>query len=86
MSIILITHNLGIIRSVADRVAVMFRGQIVETGPVDEILKESPARLHQGAFALRPSHGPEAAALEGHRLHHARVAWNWCLPARTVSS
>ncbi len=39
MSIILITHNLGIIRSVADRVAVMFRGQIVETGLVDEILK-----------------------------------------------
>ncbi len=38
MSLILITHNLGIIRDVADRVAVMFRGRIVETGPVEQIL------------------------------------------------
>jgi ABC-type dipeptide/oligopeptide/nickel transport system ATPase component len=38
MSLILITHNFGIIRDVADRVAVMFRGEIVETGPVSEIL------------------------------------------------
>jgi ABC-type dipeptide/oligopeptide/nickel transport system ATPase component len=38
MSLILITHNLGIIRDVADRVAVMFRGHIVETGPVGQIL------------------------------------------------
>jgi ABC-type dipeptide/oligopeptide/nickel transport system ATPase component len=40
MSLILITHNLGIIRNVADRVAVMFRGRIVETGPVDAILRQ----------------------------------------------
>lgn len=38
MSLILITHNLGIIQNVADRVLVMFRGQIVEQGPVQEIL------------------------------------------------
>jgi ABC-type dipeptide/oligopeptide/nickel transport system ATPase component len=38
MSLIIITHNLGIIREVADRVAVMFRGQIVEEGPVERIL------------------------------------------------
>ncbi|MCA1962530.1 MAG: ABC transporter ATP-binding protein [Prosthecobacter sp.] len=38
MALILITHNLGIIRGVADRVAVMFRGQIVETGPTADIL------------------------------------------------
>ena len=38
MSVILITHNFGIIRDVADKVAVMFRGNIVESGPVDEVL------------------------------------------------
>ncbi|TDU81682.1 peptide/nickel transport system ATP-binding protein/oligopeptide transport system ATP-binding protein [Prosthecobacter fusiformis] len=38
MSLILITHNFGIIKDVADRVAVMFRGEIVETGPTAEIL------------------------------------------------
>ncbi len=38
MSIILITHNFGIIGGVADRVAVMFRGRIVETGAAARVL------------------------------------------------
>lgn len=38
MSIILITHNFGIIRGIADKVAVMFRGEIVETGTTEEVL------------------------------------------------
>jgi ABC-type dipeptide/oligopeptide/nickel transport system ATPase component len=40
MALMLITHNFGIIRGVADRVAVMFRGHIVEDGPVDQVLRE----------------------------------------------
>jgi len=39
MSIILITHNFGIIGGIADRVAVMFRGKIVEHGPTAEVLR-----------------------------------------------
>ena len=39
MSMILITHNFGIIGGIADRVAVMFRGKIVEYGPTEKILK-----------------------------------------------
>ncbi|GHC10679.1 ABC transporter ATP-binding protein [Cerasicoccus arenae] len=38
MSIILITHNFGIIKDFADEVLVMFRGQIVESGPTEEVL------------------------------------------------
>lgn len=38
MSIILITHNFAIIRGFADRVVVMFRGKIVEAGPVEAVL------------------------------------------------
>jgi ABC-type dipeptide/oligopeptide/nickel transport system ATPase component len=38
MSILLITHNFGIIGGLADRVAVMFRGEIVEYGSAEEIL------------------------------------------------
>ncbi|MDB6134598.1 MAG: dppD [Verrucomicrobiales bacterium] len=38
MAVIIITHNFGIIRGLADRVAVMFRGKLVETGPVDDVL------------------------------------------------
>ena len=37
MSIIFITHNLGVVARMADRVAVMYAGQIVETGPLREI-------------------------------------------------
>ena len=39
MAIMLITHNFGLVSDFADRVAVMFRGKIVETGPTAEILR-----------------------------------------------
>lgn len=57
MSIILITHNLGIIRNVADRVAVMFRGEIVETGPVDEILHSPKHPYTKALLACVPRMG-----------------------------
>ena len=38
MSIILITHNFGIVDEFADDIAVMFRGEIVESGPAESIL------------------------------------------------
>ena len=38
MAVLIITHNFGIIRGLADRVAVIYRGQIVETGTTDQVL------------------------------------------------
>jgi oligopeptide/dipeptide ABC transporter ATP-binding protein len=38
MAVLLITHNLGIVGGIADRVAIMYCGQIVETGPGAEVL------------------------------------------------
>ena len=38
--ILLITHNMGVVADLADRVAVMFRGSIVETGPVESVLTQ----------------------------------------------
>jgi ABC-type dipeptide/oligopeptide/nickel transport system ATPase component len=40
MSIILITHNFGVIRGLADKVAVMFRGRIVEFGNAEMVLRQ----------------------------------------------
>jgi oligopeptide/dipeptide ABC transporter ATP-binding protein len=39
MAIIFITHDLGVVAEVADRVVVMYAAQVVETGPVDEIFR-----------------------------------------------
>lgn len=40
MAILLITHNLGIVREIANRVAVIYAGQIVETAPCFELLRQ----------------------------------------------
>ena len=37
MAVLFITHDLGIVRRIADRVCVMLKGKIVEHGPVAEI-------------------------------------------------
>jgi ABC-type dipeptide/oligopeptide/nickel transport system ATPase component len=63
MSIILITHNLSIIRSVADRLVVMFRGQIVETGPVDEVLKNPQHAYTKALLSCIPRMGAKQPRL-----------------------
>ena len=55
MSIILITHDLAVVARMADRVAVMYVGQVVETGTVDEIFYESAHPYTVGLRAAMPS-------------------------------
>ena len=40
MSVMFITHDMAVIAEMADRVVVMFNGEIVEQGPVDKIFHE----------------------------------------------
>ena len=49
MGMLFITHNLGIVRRIADRVAVMQAGEIVETGPTAAIFAAPRAPLHPHA-------------------------------------
>ena len=46
MSILFITHDLGVIAEIADHVAVMFRGNLVEFGPVMDVYANSDASVH----------------------------------------
>jgi oligopeptide/dipeptide ABC transporter ATP-binding protein len=49
MAILLITHNLGLVGDIARRIAVMYAGQIVETGPTGKVLQHP---LHPYTHAL----------------------------------
>jgi peptide/nickel transport system ATP-binding protein len=40
LAALVITHDLGLAWNIADRVAVMYRGELVEVGPVAEVLRE----------------------------------------------
>jgi len=57
MSLILITHNFGIIRGLCDRVAVMFRGEIVEYGDTEGVLKSPQHPYTKALIACVPKLG-----------------------------
>ncbi len=57
LSLLLITHDLGVIAETADRVAVMYAGRIVEEGPVREMLRKPLHPYTQGLLASIPGEG-----------------------------
>ncbi len=57
MSIIHISHNLGVIAEVADEVAVMYLGRIVEQAPVDELFNDPKHPYTQGLLRSLPQVG-----------------------------
>ncbi len=65
LSLLLITHDFGVIAETADRVAVMYAGRIVETGPVRAILRSPQHPYTRGLLASMPP-GPGVA--RGRRL------------------
>jgi oligopeptide/dipeptide ABC transporter ATP-binding protein len=58
LSLLLITHDLGIVAEMADRVAVMYAGRVVETGPVRAILRSPQHPYTRGLLASLPSGVP----------------------------
>ncbi|MBR8178985.1 ABC transporter ATP-binding protein [Burkholderia ambifaria] len=54
MAILLITHDLNLVRHFADRVAVMERGKLVETGPVEQIFAQPEHPYTQRLLNSRP--------------------------------
>ncbi len=55
LSMLFVTHNLPLVRSIAQRVAVMNKGRIVELGPVDTVLLEPHDDYTKALLADTPS-------------------------------
>jgi peptide/nickel transport system ATP-binding protein/oligopeptide transport system ATP-binding protein len=64
MSILLITHNLGIVGDIADRVAVMYAGQIVELSPARALLQRPLHPYTQALMNSVPKLGHELERLQ----------------------
>jgi peptide/nickel transport system ATP-binding protein len=54
MAVLFITHNLGVVAAIADRVAVMYAGRIVELGPVQDIFANPTHPYTEALFAAIP--------------------------------
>ncbi|MCX6966152.1 MAG: ABC transporter ATP-binding protein [Verrucomicrobia bacterium] len=70
MALILITHNFGIIRGLCDRVAVMFRGEIVETGKTESVLENPQHPYTKALIACVPRLGTKQRRLR-------TIDYNW---------
>ncbi|TKA08945.1 ABC transporter ATP-binding protein [Actinacidiphila oryziradicis] len=68
MGLILITHDLGVVADVADKIAVMYAGRIVETAPVHELYKRPAHPYTKGLLQSIPrldQKGQELYAIKG---------------------
>ncbi|WP_226023039.1 ABC transporter ATP-binding protein [Halomicrobium salinisoli] len=63
VAIMFITHDMGVIAEVADRVAVMYAGEIVERGPVEEIFADPKHPYTRGLLRSIPGRNPDADRL-----------------------
>ena len=65
MAMLLITHDLGIVRKMADRVNVMNNGLIVETGPVEQIFSNPEHAYTKHLLAAEPKGQPPVSNAHG---------------------
>ena len=73
-AIVLISHDMGVMAQVADRLAVMYAGRLVELGPIHGVFEEAMHPYTQGLIASIPQHHSERVkALAG----EAPTPWNY---------
>ena len=63
MSIILITHDLGVVAETCDRVIVMYAGQVFEEGPVEDVFRDPQNPYTEGLLNSVPRLGGDAKRL-----------------------
>ena len=62
MGVLFITHDMGVVAEIADRTMVMFRGDMIETGPTSEIFESPKAVYTKSLLASIPRLGTMGAA------------------------
>ncbi len=77
MALLLITHDLGIVRKVADRVCVMTQGEIVEAGPVAEVYPRPQHPYTRRLMAAEPSGQPQPGPADAPVVLEARDVRVW---------
>ena len=65
LAYLFIAHDLAVVKHVADRVAVMYLGRIVEQGPAEDVLSAPKHPYTRALLAAVPGHGVKAPPLEG---------------------
>ena len=63
MALIWISHDLGVVASLADRIAVMYAGRIVETGATDDVLDRPAHPYTRGLMEALPANSARGARL-----------------------
>ncbi|MGL4280631.1 MAG: ATP-binding cassette domain-containing protein, partial [Albidovulum sp.] len=77
MAMLLITHDLGVVANVADEVVVVYRGEVMEAGPVETIFQKPQHPYLKGLMTAIPHfgmrRGERLKPLRDVRVDHARV-------------
>ena len=75
MSVIIVTHDLSVAASIADDVAVMYAGRIVEQGPIREVIRDPQHPYTRGLLGanVRPGQRERLAAIPGSPPNLARL-------------
>jgi ABC-type methionine transport system ATPase subunit len=73
LTVLLITHEMDVVRTVADTVAFLDHGRITEQGPVAEVVRRSDSALSRALLPTPPA-GPEHQRLRRFELRYAQAA------------